>query len=233
MKINSDGLKRAYQAYISQGVTGPKKHCPSSKQLKKLLNRHLSQRKTLEIFDHLASCRTCAKDLMFIIEVERFSREVLCSYKCAAKLGKEYVESQRTAGTQLQGWQLSRFYIGLLCVIASLSLLIGQLKKLEIVRSAAARISVSQPVQKGNYVSSLLFRWQSDLECDYYVVELFTSSLVPLWKSPELKACQQYLPPEITRGLQVGKTYYWMVTAYRKRRVVAESSLNLFTFGRN
>jgi hypothetical protein len=79
------------------------------------------------------------------------------------------------------------------------------------------KIKVIQPMEKVNQ-TSLIFEWAPVPNADYYIVEIYTSSLENVWTSAEILRNKTSLPMEIVGQLQPGKAYLWKVQAFTKNK---------------
>ena len=75
-------------------------------------------------------------------------------------------------------------------------------------------IRLIQPLNDKYSKSSLIFEWEETKNADYYLLELFDQSLMPIWKSKKIHKTKIFLTQKILDDLKENKMYFWMVTAY-------------------
>ena len=82
---------------------------------------------------------------------------------------------------------------------------------------------------KRKYQKSLLkFRWVEIKDSDYYIVELYDETLLPIWRSEKIFNNEIDLPKQILDRLVKNKKYFWMLTAYFPDGKKIESRLEYF-----
>ena len=76
--------------------------------------------------------------------------------------------------------------------------------------------------------SSLEFRWQEVESTEYYVVEIFDSSLKRVWESDRVRG-RRYIPPQKLKILLTAPgSYFWSATAVLRNGARIESVMTEF-----
>jgi hypothetical protein len=81
-------------------------------------------------------------------------------------------------------------------------------------------------------ISKLVFRWNDILGTDHYILEIFDDTLLPFWKSPEIRENVFYPPQYLLIKFEKNKRYFWMVTAFDEKGKGIESRLEDFMIKR-
>jgi hypothetical protein len=125
-------------------------------------------------------------------------------------------------------FRVSSVFVGLVLIATSALLIIQNNEFSRSSRSGNAGINMTYPVTTHPKDENLIFRWKRQPESGYYVLELFDEALLPIWTSPKTDALQARLPDDVYSSLQIGKSYFWMVTGFSEGQKVDESPLARF-----
>jgi hypothetical protein len=74
----------------------------------------------------------------------------------------------------------------------------------------------------------LIFRWEKTPRAEYYELEIFDKSLLPLWKSSRIEMTQLAFPVESASQMVINEVYFWTVTAWLTDGTKRESPLEEF-----
>ncbi len=74
------------------------------------------------------------------------------------------------------------------------------------------------------------FLWQTDVECEHFTLEIFTSDLKSVYVKPDLKIPSWSMTKEVADLLEPEKIYLWNVQGFVQFKPVAESGNNWFRF---
>lgn len=74
----------------------------------------------------------------------------------------------------------------------------------------------------------LIFKWDTDLEADYYILELFDPALLPFLRITDINTNHYFLPRDILKHMNQHETYHWMISAVCSDGSVKESKLMKF-----
>jgi hypothetical protein len=91
------------------------------------------------------------------------------------------------------------------------------------------QIQLIFPVRGERTRMPLVFRWEGTPRAEYYLLEIFDRSLLPLWKSPRIEGLLYELPSEAADIVKKNELYFWTITACLTDGTKMESSLEEFT----
>ena len=74
------------------------------------------------------------------------------------------------------------------------------------------------------------FIWESDVECEDFRLEIFTSDLKTVWVESELEKPRWEMTEEVALLLESETIYVWNVRGFNELKLVAESGNNWFRF---
>jgi hypothetical protein len=95
-------------------------------------------------------------------------------------------------------------------------------------RTTASSLTLIQPNQDNPAKLPLIFKWKPVEGADYYALEIFDETLVPVWKCAEIRSPYFAMPAVSSGWLKFNKPYFWMTIAYRNKEKLAESDLARF-----
>lgn len=225
MRIDNDGLKDLYRAYVQSKTPSSMKGCPSPKKMVRLLRSKSSSKEATKVVDHISRCRSCFSEFEFLLEVLRKEKDFILEIE--KELSRKETSEATKGGRQTifgsrMGWPyLSRFSWRTAFYLAGFVLVCFFVSKFVIFRpsekyrtGSLMRVELVEPVEKKISKSSLVFKWQNVKNSEYYVLELFDQALSPIWKSEKIAQNETLLPEEVTKMLEINRSYFWMVTAY-------------------
>jgi hypothetical protein len=125
-------------------------------------------------------------------------------------------------------WKYAYLILGVI-ILFSVLIIFQQLKNKEYRSIDSKQINLIEPLNERYSKSSILFRWKESKNSNYYVLELFDESLLPVWRSEKIFKDFISLPNEIIEKLDENKTYYWMITAFLQNGKKVESKMEKFT----
>ncbi|MHA1940713.1 MAG: hypothetical protein ACW97P_03180 [Candidatus Hodarchaeales archaeon] len=240
MKINLEELQSIYKAYILENTLISRKNCPSFKKLISFFTSTTSKKQKINIVDHVTNCYFCLQEFQFIFHLLRFERKLNKDlYKLLfAKKSKSYTkktaqksilkpEKQKKFLQFLLKWKYASLLLGVLILISTL-IIFQNLKNKEYRTIDFKQINLIEPLNEKYSKSSLLFKWKEFKNSNYYVLELFDESLLPVWKSEKIFKDFVSPPKEIIEKLDENKTYYWMITALLHNGEKVESNMEKF-----
>ena len=85
------------------------------------------------------------------------------------------------------------------------------------------------PLKKEYLITDLRFNWEKIPNTIHYSIEIFDSTLYPIWKREKILLNQIDTLQELIKELDEGQTYFWMVTAFLSNGDKIESQLEKFT----
>lgn len=236
MKINTDELKKLYRSYISEKISLSRQNCPSTKGILRLFSSNLSEKQKTKIIDHISCCHYCSQEFEFILNTKRQEKKLIGEIEDLFHSAAETISANTEEKRHRFSWpKLSWKYVSLLAfltaIIASLFVIIFIFHQHQKEYRSQYQMSFKliQPLNNKYSKSSLTFEWQKIERADYYLLELFDQSLMPVWKSKKIHKTKIFLPRNIVDSLKENKMYFWMVTAYFPDGQKIESRIEAFT----
>ncbi len=240
MKINLNDLKLAYISSFLNKIPISRKDCPSLKKLKTSFSPETSEKQKTNIIDHVTNCYFCAQEFQLIFYILRCEKKInnelfgLLHPKnatCSAKrdIKKSVSKSAKTKKYFQPFFNLKYAYIlfGTAVLILTFAVLKntnnGEYRTIDF-----KRIHLVEPLNKKLSKSSLLFKWNEYKDSNYYVLDLFDETLLPIWRSKKIFKDFIFLPKEIVKSLDKNKNYYWMITAFLPNGKKVESNIEGF-----
>lgn len=232
MSSDLDKLKELFQGYAASGTQPSRRGCPSSIEIVDSFEPRASRRKKRRIIEHVARCPLCREEFMMLVE-RRASQPVAAEVappsrtrEYRALAGADRVQRPKVI------WRFAAALLGLGLMVSSLVIVVHQRDRWNVVRNSGATIRLLAP--KADHVVSRppLCRWQARTVADYYVLELFDGSLLPVWTSGPVRESELRLPSDVFAGLVAGQRYFWMVTSYSGQAPTGESPMGRFVIGR-
>lgn len=229
MKINNKDLKDLYKAYIMENAPLSRKNCPQTKEIINLFRSKLSEKQKSKTIDHITNCYFCSQEFEFILQTLRQEKKLrdeirrLLLSKKEAPLNKQGSEKKINDLRKKLipffprlSWKYASLFMGITVIISVLFALIifYTHEKKDFRGQYLTPIKLIEPV-KGKYQKSLLeFRWEEIKGVEYYILELFDETLLPIWKSKKIFNSHIVLPKKTGDSLAENKLYFWMLTAY-------------------
>lgn len=227
MKIDNKTLVDLYGEYIKLNAASLKTDCPSAENLANSFMPSTSPREKKRIADHISHCRSCRNAFMILLQLQQ----------CEASMATDQDNGEREGHPKKIFFKLidispffrvSGVFVGLVLIATSALLIIQNNELSRISRSRDAGLNLSYPVMTHPKSEKLIFRWKRQSESGYYVLELFDDVLLPIWTSQKIDALQAQLPDDVYTNLQIGKSYFWLVTGFSEDQKVDESPLARF-----
>lgn len=228
MKIQDDALKKLYQGYIASKIPHNRKNCPSPMDLFSSFKCSTSKRIKREIIAHITECSFCKEEFELLLELQRYQiSSIYITSEIPAKIllsDNSHISSFKRSPF----WRYAYILLGLVLITSSFFLILQNKQMSEVLRTREARILLFSPTRTYPLHNPLIFRWQKQSAAQYYMLELFDDTLLPIWTSQEIFDVHIQLPNEVITQLQIGKSYYWMITAYSGTEIIVESDLMSF-----
>ncbi len=222
MKTDHPDLRETYQAYASSHRFPGRKKCPSPQAIARSFAPKTPVRKKKKIIDHISACPMCREEFMMFFEHHKTP-----SSDPIADLPKPPGDIRK--GLRYPAlWQGALALLGLSLIVYSF-FFIGHRAEVSGTRQlVSSEITLLSPERELSLSSPAIFRWQATPGSEYYVVELFDETLLPVWVSDKTQDLQVQLPSKISLNLRPGQPYFWTVTAYIRGSACAESRLLRF-----
>lgn len=223
MKIDDEGLKSVYRAHVRSITPVSREACPPAESMIRLLRGGGSRKHKTRLVDHISRCRYCAEEFEFLVQARRGEKDLIQSV--GHWLGRKKRDRLRPPLFSRFSWGLASL-LAVFAVVCVLLLKFMILPAPETYRAGSkAMIELLEPVDTRVPRSNLVFRWKPLPDTEFYVLEIFDEALAPVWKSGEITANQAVPPQEISVGLAVGRTHFWLVTAHLSGGEQVHSSL--------
>jgi hypothetical protein len=243
MKMTYYDLKNAYKSHIRKQVPSSREGCPSPEKILSVFDSSASSADKEQVVNHVVNCSDCFQEfelwLSFLREQGIALEEIIgwlgMKGKGARIQGKIHKILESLLGPRVSCHPLWKLAAGLLFTAALTGLIFIGIKSLVMTPDLKERgkvpgqIRLISPVQREKIMFPLVFRWDATPGVDYYCLELFDRTLLPLWKSSRLEGTRFELPPEAAELIKKNEVYFWMITAWLKDGMKKESSLEEFT----
>jgi hypothetical protein len=219
MKLNNDNLNKLYQAYVSSKTPDNRNKCPSPMDLFTSFSSTTTLQNKKNIIDHITACSYCREEFELLLELKKWQLASGASSPDklgAVRFGRPFM------------WRYACFLFGLVLMLSAYYLNVKQFVFIEGTRTSEQRILLIAPTQVHTFPKQLIFRWQEESDSQYYILDLFDNSLLPVWTSQQILDVQIQLPDEILSRLQSGNYYFWMITAFSSTHKISESELRRF-----
>lgn len=239
MKISHKDLQELYKEFIREKIPLSRKNCPSPKDLSRVFRSETEESQKIKLTDHIVQCAPCLEEFEFLLEALRYEKQL--KMKIEDLLGKKASPERKKVRisfiSRVKKWtRLPRFSWKYASIIAGMALFIAlgvffllKTPKKEEYRGAQyVPIQLLEPVDRSYSKTALLFKWSDFAKSEYYILEIFDETLLPLWKSEKIYTRSFVLPEKISRKLTENKTHFWMVTGYLPGGEKIESRLEDF-----
>jgi hypothetical protein len=240
LKINLKDLQFAYIASLSKKIPISRKSCPSLKKLKTFFTPKTSEKQKTNIIDHVTNCYFCAQEFQLIYYILRYEKKLnrelyslLYSKNEIRGIKKTIKKSvSKSAKTQKYfqpffNWKYAFLLFGTVILVLTLTILKNE-NNGEYRTNDFKRIHLVEPLNEKHSKFSLLFKWDEFKGSNYYVLDLFDETLLPIWRSKKIFKDFISLPKEVVESLDKNKNYYWMITAFLPNGKKIESNIEGF-----
>jgi hypothetical protein len=224
MKSDNKDLREVFRAYIDPLEVDDRRSCPSLEALADSFEPGASTRKKKRIIDHMSECPACREEFRLYFNLQKIPIDTFPSAADSQAAGT--AKARRPPGLPL--WRFAAIVMGACLILSAIVLLIRNTEISEVERTGATGIALVYPTSSHIGSEELVFRWEAFDPSQYYIIELFDESLLPVWVSPPIKDVQARPPSEKVRDLRIGTVYFWMVTAYSGAAKTGESRLARF-----
>jgi len=118
--------------------------------------------------------------------------------------------------------------LGLSLIVSSFFIIRNQHENSALRHPGTGEITIIVPKRTFSLSAPLIFRWLAKPGTEYYVLEIFDKSLLPVWASGKETETQLWLPAEVLTTFRPGQVFYWMITSYAFGSKTGESPLSRF-----
>jgi len=228
MTLKDEDLKLIYRAYISKRDPGTRQNCPSLEELSRFFEPRTRRRKKLKIVDHITHCPACTDEFEFLRELHNYE-SLLTQNAVEVRLKGQF--RSLSPGHKIKAaslWRYATVATGALLLIVSLAIIMKWDRSDE-TRTVSPSLALLRP-GPGQFVPiPMVFEWKTVEGADFYILEIFDETLLPVWKSPEVAASILKPPEDVSSRFRLNRPYHWMITAFRSGKRLAESELRRFT----
>lgn len=241
MKIKHKDLQQLYKYFVMENIPESRKDCPPSKEIINFFRAKLSEKQKTNIIDHITHCYYCAQEFEFILQTLRYegklSEEIgnlirhendKTTLKTRAKKIPLNSGKKQKIFIPVLSWKYALLPFAALLIISAL-IFFPRSEKEEFRGANLNQVQLVEPIDGKYSKSQLVFRWKKLKDSDYYILELFNETLLPVWKSNRISKNRVILPTELVKKLSINKTYLWMVTAFFPDGRRIESEMEEFT----
>ena len=228
MKIDNEALKYYYKSFLEEISPPTRVNCPSPELLLKSLRFRISKRKNRKIIKHLFSCVHCSREFEFMIETIKKEKET------DQEIGQLFLQSpdekkpsKRNNSVPVSSIpkKLSYLTTGIVIIVLFSIFMLKTQKVPQFRRTRASPLQIVFPNEIKLQLPQLYFKWDTGQKSDYYIIEIFDETLLPIWRSDKLTISPFYPTEDLLVRLEYEKTYFWMVTSYGKNKKISESRL--------
>jgi len=228
MKATFDDLRRAYTSYIRRHIPSSREECPLAETIFKVFDKSASPPDKEKVIDHVTRCSYCLQEFELFLDFSRGEENAVgeIASHIKAKDKSIRIPSKRPKilevllGPRDQPRPLWRWAGRALLVLVITSLcLIGIKVRFRTPEDRErgrlpGQVRLISPVRGQKIETPQLFRWEAIPSAEYYQLEIYDESLLPLWKSPRIELVTYELPPEAIKILEKSKAYFWTITAW-------------------
>lgn len=228
MKIEYDDLKKLYQGYVASKIPSNRNKCPSPVFLFNSFKSSTSLRNKKKIIGHITDCPFCREEFELLLELQRYqgSSITVTNETSSTASSTGTLEAENIGSRPI--WRYAYFLFGLALIISAYYLIVQKNDLTEVKRASEREILLISPAHVHTFPKPLVFRWQDQSASQYYILELFDNSLLPVWTSQKILDVQIQLPDEVMSRLHSGNYYFWMITAFSSTQKISESELMYF-----
>ena len=228
MKIEYDDLKKLYQGYITSKIPGNRNKCPSPMALFNSFKSSTSLRNKKNIIGHITDCSFCREELELFLELQRYqtSSNTVNNATSLAAFSTDKLETVNSVKRFM--WRYACLLFGLALSISAYYLIVQINDLTEGKRANEPKVLLITPAHMHAFPKPLIFRWQEQSASQYYILELFDNSLLPVWTSQKILDVQIQLPDKVMSRLHSDNYYFWMITAFSSTHKISESELMRF-----
>jgi hypothetical protein len=247
MKIKYEDLKLLYRDHIRSQHPVSRLQCPSLEKIYSSLKGKNSQRYRIKLINHISHCRFCLDDFDILRSFLLHEKYMLAEIDQIIPIAKnqdyhlrEIIGKYRHGKKQILINYLRKtaFYFPMLAIAF---LIISLFTNRQLIKRVLFSDQNRSPLKselvllhpecnKEYAIFDLVFKWNSIPRSDYYIIDIFDETLLPIWKSPPIFEPFLKFPAKNLQIIKPNKKYFWMVTAYRSDKTQIESNINCFYF---
>jgi hypothetical protein len=230
MKISFLEISHAYRSYLRNESASAKESCPGIERILASVLEDAATGEKESIVSHAANCYECSRILKEALEMSAKIDSYVDRYKAQMDSTCRGADAKR-AGTLLLIIRRKPAFASaaLLCILLCGLFIILPRGHINTRATAESHeIILVSPVNERVQPDRIQFKWKEVPNSNYYIIEIFDSSLNLVWRSSPTYAVEALLPDNIKHGLREG-TYYWTVSVAIKDGTKIESRLKEFS----
>jgi len=247
MKIKYEELKLLYRDHIRSQLPVSRLDCPSLDKIYNLLKGKSSRRCRTGLINHISHCRFCLDDFDILRSLLLHEKNTLADINQIMPTARKQDGHlhDKIAGYRQENKNISinfrRTIAFSLAMLAIAFIVIGLFTNRQLLKNMLFSGQNRSPLRKElvllhpecnreHAISSLIFKWKSIPRSDFYIIEIFDETLLPIWKSPPIFESFFKFPTNMPDIIKPQKIYFWMVTAFKSDKIRLESNINCFYF---
>lgn len=232
MRMNNSKIKEIYRASVLENTPPSREKCPSPEEIWKLFASFPPDKETEKIIDHITGCTFCLQEFDNFLEIFRHEQKLIkeIGYLLVQEGHQPFClkSNKFKIFKSSPSWRYAFIALAAVTFIFFISLSILKFlvtKKTEEREVLPAQVRLIEPRHERAIKAPLIFRWEEIKEREYYILEIFDDSLLPIWKSPKLLDNFFEPPRGLVYQLKKGRSYFWMISAYLLNGTKVESAL--------
>lgn len=232
----------AYKSHIRRSTPLSREGCPSEEEILQVFEKSISTKKKEDVIDHVVKCAYCLQEfelLLGLVRDENVAAKEISEFlrgkrRKPAPSGKKHKMGSIISVSIPQRsnlWKLVAVPMAILIIAGFFLISIRTFLKPRPNEERGRwrdQVRLISPIQ-GQSIHRPGFRWQKVGRAQFYQLEIFDETLLPVWKSPQIVDFSFRLPPEAEKMIEGNRIYFWMVTAFLDDGVRRESTLESFT----
>jgi len=218
MKIDDNELRRLYSKSVQEKCPELRKHCPTISNIVAFFRPWVSRKRKLRIIDHITSCTSCSAEFAFLLEIHRQQENIIRNINKESSASFPHSRFLRYAPVAA----------GLFLFVFVSLFLYQHFTPSHRHSMDKEPIQLVQPSGRTSLVYPVFFKWNADIEAEYYILEIFDTSLRPFWRTTDIDSNSYLLPKDIISRMKPHEPYYWMITAVDSEGNKNESKIREF-----
>jgi hypothetical protein len=226
MTISDENLKKLYRRYLEDTAATSREGCPDPGTILNIMRSPRGSNKTRKTLDHISQCFHCAQEFDFILETLR--KESDLNKGIGTSVSELHIDNHSFSRIRKIRILIPVVVVFLVVIISAGYYFYRYFQEKEYRSANTTSIIIEHPIHKSVKLENLVFEWTKLKGVNYYKIEVFDESLLPIWKSDKLYSNKVKAPPQLIQKLAQNETYFWMVTAILPNGKILDSHLNDF-----
>ena len=226
--MDDNALRYLFQRYISKKASLNRSNCPSPHSIFRSYNFFVPRWRKKRIVDHISNCRNCASEFSLFLEIRRFEYFLFRTEEKSFPRKFSWLGFINIQNHIFFSLRIVFILAGLAFIIYSISDIALKKDSADLLRSKGTNIVLIYPTHTHTLPKPLVFSWQKQNRAQYYIIDVYDDVLLPVWTSSKIYSTRFQLPEFFITHLNIGNSYYWMVTAFSNSEQIKESRLTRF-----